>query len=271
MSKIQSAKELLETYRQQSARLLPEPIYKKMVPEEEQMAELEHLKETIQYGRFFFVVNLHTMELQHQHGIERWLGYKDKDFDFYTYLKLIHPAHVAAHNITSTTLIEGLMSGDWNIEFMKHRYITSAALQHKDGHYLLCKRLACIFQYNDKNQLLEYINEFTVVGAYNGEPFSVRATNDQGEELQWLQDFLERTQRIFQEKNLFSFQELRILRKYAYHDQLSVADIAKAFKIQESSVITYHKRILEKANHLFSNKFSNAKQVAIVLKQQGLL
>ena len=91
------------------------------------------------------------------------------------------------------------------------------------------------------------------------------------EELQWLQDFLERTQRIFQEKNLFSFQELRILRKYAYHDQLSVADIAKAFKIQESSVITYHKRILEKANHLFSNKFSNAKQVAIVLKQQGLL
>ena len=29
MSKIQSAKELLETYRQQSARLLPQPTYKK--------------------------------------------------------------------------------------------------------------------------------------------------------------------------------------------------------------------------------------------------
>ncbi|MGC4038817.1 MAG: hypothetical protein QM764_22865 [Chitinophagaceae bacterium] len=115
-------KELLIKYREQASRLLPDIEYKKMIPYQEQMTELSYLKETIHYERFFFVVNLHKMEIEHVTGVKRWLdGYEEKEFDFLKYLSLIHPEHAAAHNITSITLIEGLMRGDWNIEFMKHK------------------------------------------------------------------------------------------------------------------------------------------------------
>ncbi len=270
-SKILPPKELLATYKAQAARLLPEPDYFKMIPHEEQMRELEHLKETIHYERFFFVVNLHKMEIEYVNGVERWLGYRETSFDFLKYLTLIHPEHATAHNITSITLIEGLMKGDWNIEFMKHRYITEMALRHSDGHYLLCKRLACIFQYDDRRRLLEYINEFTIIREYNNDPFTVRATSDEGKNLVWLNEFLARAQKAFQEKNLFGFQELRILRKYAYNENISLLQIANAFKIQESTVVTYNKRILEKAEALYSKRFSNAREVALVLREAGMV
>ncbi len=271
MNKILPPRELLAFYQSQSARLLPLPSYKKMIPQEEQNTELAHLKETIHYERFFFVVNLHEMKIEHLNGIERWLGYKENDFDFLTYLSLIHPEHAALHNITSITLIEGLMKGDWNIEFMKHRYITDIALRHRDGHYLLCKRLACIFQYDERRRLLEYINEFTIIRKYNGEPFTVRGTSDEGKDLEWMNTFLERTKQAFQNKNLFGFQELRILRKYAYNNKISVAQIANAFKVQESTIATYNKRILEKAENLYAKRFTNARQVALVLKKGGMV
>jgi hypothetical protein len=269
--KILSPRQLLDHYKDQSARLLPEKEYEKMIEAEVQEAELFHLRETVQFERFFFVVNLKKMELEHVTGVKRWLGYEDSDFTFLKYLSLIHPEHVAPHNITSTTLIEGLMRGDWNIEFMKHRYITEMALQHKNGHYLLCKRLACIFQYDENCKLLEYINEFTILREYKSDPFTVRATDDAGEKLDWLEEFLSRAQKVFQEKNLFGFQELRILRKYAYHENITTAAIANAFKIQESTVITYHKRILEKADQLYGRRFSNARQVALALREAGML
>jgi hypothetical protein len=271
MLKILTPRQLHAFYQSQAAELLPQISYNKMVPIAEQEEELRHLKETVHYERFFFIMNLHKMQIEFPNGIERWLGYNERDFSLLRYLEIIHPSHTAAHYITSVKLIEGLMRGDWNIEFMKHRYITNIALKHKKGHYLLCKRLACIFQYDEKRRLLEYINEFTIVGEYADEPYSVRATSDEGENLKWLNELLARTQKAFEEKNLFGFQEMRILRKYAYNDEISIAQVANAFKIQESTVITYNKRILEKAESLLSKRFANAKQVAYVLKEQGLV
>ncbi|MGC4234038.1 MAG: hypothetical protein QM594_13755 [Niabella sp.] len=270
-SKILSPKELLAFYKGQADRLLPNPEYNKMVPHSEQMAEIQHLKETIHYERFFFVVNLHKMEIEHVNGVQRWLGYDEKSFNFFKYLSLIHPEHCPAHNITSVTLIEGLMRGDWDIEFMKHRYITEMALRHSDGRYLLCKRLACIFQYDERRRLLEFVNEFTVLREYNSDPFTVRATSDDGKDLEWLNEFLARAQKAFQDKNMFGFQELRILRKYAYNDSISASEIANAFKIQESTVVTYNKRILEKAESLYCKRFANARQVAMVLREAGMV
>jgi hypothetical protein len=72
-SKILPPKELLSMYKNQAARLLPEPEYTKVIPVEEQLTELQHLRETIHYERFFFVVNLHKMEIEHVNWIKRLL------------------------------------------------------------------------------------------------------------------------------------------------------------------------------------------------------
>ena len=269
--KSKSTKSLLEQYRQKSQELLPELSYERVVLPEVQLTELTHLKETIQYERFFFVVDLQKMEIRNISGVARWLGYHESDFNFYKYLKIVHPAHVTTHTIASMSMLEGLMKGQLAIEFMKHRYVTLIALQHKNGHYLLCKRLACVFQVDPQKRLLEYINEFTVISRHNEEPFAVMPASDEGENKEWLTELMKHAKNFFQGKNFFSVQELRILRKYAYDKNISLEQIANSINVEKSSVMTYNKRILEKAADLCSKRFSNAREVGLALKEAGLL
>lgn len=274
MNKILSPKQMMAVYKDMAARLLPKQEYKKVIPAEEITKELSLIRDSIDGERFFFVVNLHTMELEHVCGIQRWLGYSDSDFSMLDYLKIIHPAHAAIHRITSVQGIQGLMRGDWNIAFMKHRYITNIALKHRDGRYLLCKRLASVFQYykeGNKNCLLEYINEFTIIGEYNEEPYIMRTGVATEVEVNWELKTLMMLKKVFEEENHFSKQELRTLRKYANDESARTTDVARALEVEPSTITTYNKRILEKAEHLFSKRFSNAKEVAVALRKQGLI
>lgn len=266
-----TAAEMYRRYKAQSEELLPLLHYNKTVPLHDQQAEINLLKETVRFERFFFVINLHSLKIERSHGLERWLGYPDQSFTLLNFLDIIHPAHAEAHHLTATVLMEGLMRGDWNVEFMKHRYSNHIALRHRDGHYLCFKRLACVFQYDEQHRLLEYINEFTLVGEYKGQPYSVGALQEDGSRLVWLDEFLQRVHQAFQNKNLFSFQELRILRKYAYQPDLSSSDIAKAFKIEGSTLVTHKKRIQNKAEELFQKRFENTRQISAVLKEQGMI
>ena len=264
-------KSIYDSYKALSQKWLPEPAYLKMVSKEKQNRETQLLAETLHYDRFFFVINLHDCKIEHVHGVERWLGYPDKDFTLLKFLQIIHPSHLGAHHLTATQLITGLMRGDWKVEFMKQRYITTIALQHSKGHYILFKRLASVFQYNNKHQLLEYVNEFTWMGEYNEESYKIAATDAQGTKLPWLDDVLQRTRQAFQNGKFLSFQELRILRKYAYAPDISVAEIAQSFKVMESTVVTHKRRALSKAEDIFHIHFENIKQLARFLREQGLI
>jgi hypothetical protein len=163
------------------------------------------------------------------------------------------------------------MRGDWRVEFMKHRYVTQMALRHKNGSYLLCKRLASIFQYDDQHRLLEYINEFTILDPYREEPYSIRVVKGDGSHLDWEVEMIERIKSLFEDKNQFSSQQIRILRKYAYYPDIDVNQIATSFKIKASTVYTNHQRILKKAALLFQKKFESVREVARYMKEQWLL
>lgn len=260
----------LQLFKEQRDKLLPIPEYKKMVPATRQKKEIELLQETIGFERFFFVLNLHQMTIENVYGLNRWLGYTDNEFSLYRFLQIIHPAHFMAHNITATTLIEGLMRGDWKVEFMKHRYINEIALQHRQGHYLLFKRLGTVFQHTEKHQLLEYMNEFTLIGEYDERPFGVRALHEDGSKT-YAADMFDRIKKTFENKNLFSFQELRILRKYAYISGIQNKDLAAMFKVKETTIATHKKRIRQKAEALFQQPFVSTLQVAQLLRKQGLI
>lgn len=263
---------MYDLYKQQTQELLPQAEYSKMVSPGTQKREIDLLKETLHFERFFFVLNLHDLKLDNVNGVQRWLGYPDKDFTLMKFLQIIHPSHAEAHYFTSTELIKGLMRGDWKIEFMKHRYITNIALRHSQGHYLLFKRLASAFQYDENHKLLEYVNEFTYVGDYKEEPYSIRAANEDGSKLVWLEEVLKRVQNAFAaDKYAFTFQQLRILRKYAYQPDIQTSDIARAFKTEESTINTHKKRIQQKAQALFHKKFGHIKDIAAYLREQGLI
>ena len=188
-----TAKEMYELYQRQRDELLPLPEYNKVVSAEKQKKEVQLLKETVHFERFFFVLNLHDLRLEHVTGVGRWLGYPDKDFTILKFLQIIHPSHLEAHYLTASVLIGGLMRGDWKVEFMKHRYSTNIALRHSNGHFLLFKRLASVFQYDTSHCLLEYLNEFTLVKEYDDESYLIGAKNEDGSKLVWLEEVLERT------------------------------------------------------------------------------
>lgn len=260
-----------EYFHMLTAKYLPLPEYNKQVTAAMQHNEIELLKETVRYERFFFVLDLHHWTIREVHGVGRWLGYDDDEFNLTTFLSIMHPVQTEAHNASATILIEGSMRGDWPIEFMKHRYVTQMALRHKNGDYLLVKRLASVFQYNEEHKLLEYINEFTILDQYRGEPYSIRVAKGDGSYLNWEAEMIERIKAFFKDKSLFSFQEIRILRKYAYHDDIDSKKISDFFKIKPSTIHTHHRRILKKAERLFNRKFENAREVAHYMKDQWLL
>ena len=233
---------------------------------------MELLKNTLHHQRFVFVINLHKMEIEHCHGVERWMGYPDNHFSLFDYLKIIHPSHRFFHQISSQVGISGLMAGDYPIEFMKHRLITFIALQHKSGKYYSFKRVGSVFQYfvdqNKKHRLLEYINEFTMLGEYEETPGVITTFDENHVEKQWEEGMRREMKKVFEQESPFSLQEYRVLRHYAYNPKAQAADIATQFGVKISSINTYHKRLLGKAATLFSKQFDSVKDLALELRKQ---
>ena len=264
-------KSYYEILKSQAGRLLPEAEYTGIVTAAQQAKEIKLLKNTLHYEKFFFVINHHSFITEEVHGIKRWLGYAEKEFTIKKYFSIIHPAHLIAQMTSAYELLESFISGEWPIGFMSHSFINTIALQHANGEYLLFKRIAWPFQHDAENRLLSILNEFTLVGRYNNEPYTVRLADTDGNAIDWNDEMLKRTKHSFQKQMAFSLQEQRLLGKYAYNPGLTTAEIAAMFNIKDSTVITYKKRILSKAEKLFHQRFKTAKHVAEYLREQGLV
>ena len=264
-------KSYYEILKSQTERLLPEAAYKGVVPATLQLKELELLKNTLHYEKFFFVINHQSFTTEEIHGVKRWLGYSDTEFTIKKYFSIIHPAHLVAQMTSIYELLESFISGEWPIQFMSHCFINIIALQHANREYLLFKRVAWPFQHDHENRLLSILNEFTLIGKYNNEPYSVRLSDTNGKTIDWNDEMLKRTKHSFQKQMAFSLQEQRLLGKYAYNPSLTTAEIATIFNVKDSTVITYKKRILSKAEKLFHQRFKTAKHVAEYLREQGLV
>ncbi len=264
-------KSYYEILKSQCERLLPEAAYTYTISEAQQHKEVALLKNTLHYEKFFFVINNEKFINEHVYGVQKWLGYTDREFTLLKYISLVHPSHLVAQMTSANELLETFISGSWPLQFMGHRFISNIALRHANGEYLLFKRLAWPFQLDDKHRLLSYLNEFTLVGNFNNEPYTARITDAEGNAIDLHDELLHRTKQSFQKHKPFSVQEQRILHKLAQKNAVTSKEIGKMFSIKESSVITYKKRIMKKAEQLFHQRFASAKHVAIYLNDQGLI
>lgn len=269
-----TAKELLNLYKKLSVPLLETDQENRMVSEESQTAKFNSLKAALEGEGFFFVVNLHTMTIESVYGVEKLLGYPDHNFDFYRYLNIIHPSHVFPHTESSRAALDGLSKGDVPLHFYTHRFNSEIALRKYDGNYIFCKRTACVFQYNIKNQLTAYLNIFTVISTeYSGQPFSISSASDEGENAIILNDLLELSKHNFEKLKYFTEREMDVIEQYAYTEgnRVPVNDIAKRLGVEKSTIIEYNKRIIAKAEIPFKKKFASAYEVALQLKKAKLI
>ncbi|MFT3824726.1 MAG: hypothetical protein QM731_12430 [Chitinophagaceae bacterium] len=251
-------------------------LIKPAVTEEAQLREIALLKETLGGERFFFVVNMLNFEMEHAHGVQKWLGYSEKEFTLKQYWdQVVHPGSKKSLLLVVQQMYQRLCAGMYPLEFMVQRFSTKIGVRHRNGHYLLAKKTSSIFQYDSRNRLLAYMDEFTIIGDYNGEPAEPRMYNTYGaREMEKEKEILLQSLEYFLEMKVFSVKELQIARMLAYKPGITQAQMAKEFDCSVHTIDTYYKRFLTKARDFFhktEKELPSTIEAALFLKVEGLL
>ena len=249
----------------------PHPI-QYAVAEEEQQKEISSLKETIGSRRFFFVTNLEKYEIEQPHGIERWLGYSERDFTMKKYLDILHPGRKKAVQMIALHLYDTLCKGEYALNFMVQRYSSLIALKHYRGHYVLANKISSIFQYDINNRLTACLHEFTIISdEYNGEAVGPKFFTATGENEERGREILQKAVEHFLQLKVFSPKEMQVARKIAYHPGISQKQLAELLSISVDDLHQYYGRFLKKARDFFHHDFNNTVDAALYLKKEGLI
>ncbi len=251
--------------------------YNPAVKEEKQETEIDLLKETLGGEHFFFVVDMQNFEITECHGTAKWLGYPEKDFSLKKYWdSVVHPGSKKSLLLVIMRMYEFLSAGKYPLSFMVQRFSTKIALRHRNGHYLLAKKTSSVFQYDKQNRLLAYLDEFTIIGVYNGEAATEpRMYNSNGErEKEKEMAILEKVMEAFLKMKVYSVNELQTARKLAYKPQLTQAKLAKELGLSVHTINTYYKRLLTKTRDFFhktEKEIPTTLEAALFLRKEGLL
>ncbi|MDQ6814244.1 MAG: hypothetical protein M3040_10930 [Bacteroidota bacterium] len=252
--------------------LVPPPPIQYAVSQDQQQKEIAFLKETIGSRRFFFVTNLEKYEIEQPNGIERWLGYSERDFTMKKYLDILHPGRKKAAQMIALHIYETLCSGKYVLNFMVQRYSSLIALKHYRGHYVLANKISSIFQFDVSNRLTACLHEFTIISdEYDGEPlgpkFFTATGEDEGRGIEILQKAVEH----FLQLKVFSPKEMQVARKIAYQPGITQKQLADLLDVSVDDLHQYYGRFLKKARDFFHLEFTNTVEAALYLKKEGLL
>jgi hypothetical protein len=243
-----------------------------VVPESEHVREINLLKQNIENERFFFVVNLLDFEVEYVHGISKYLGYSEKEFTFRKYWNdLIHPTKQPL-KLLARHMYEMLCSGKYELKFMVQRFASLVPLKHRDGHYILTKKTSSVFQYDTKNRLIAYVDEFTIIGDYNGEAFSPRMWFDYDEKDPIAKrELLAKLFDDFVKMKIFAPKELQLARTLSINPDISADEIQAQIGISKASISTYQKRLLKKSREFFKIDFPSYAEAVAYLKKECIL
>jgi superfamily II DNA helicase RecQ len=251
--------------------------YKVQVKEEAQLKEINSLKTTLGDERFFFVIDMPNFEMKHCYGIQKWLGYSEKEFTLKKYWdSIVHPGSKKSLLLVIMRMYEMLSAGKYTLEFMVQRFSTKIAVKHRNGKYLLAKKTSSIFQYDKENRLLAYLDEFTIIGEYSGDTATEpRMFNSYGErEVEKEMAILQKVMENFLQMKVYSVNELQTARRLAYQPKITQAALAKESGLSVHTIDTYCKRFLTKTRDFFQKtkeEIPSTLEAALFLRREGLL
>ena len=130
-------------------------------------------------------------------------------------------------------MYENLCRGKFPLRFLVQRFTSLVPLKHYNGHYILTKKTSSTFQFDVNNRLISYVDEFTIIGDYSGEPLNPRIYNSYEEgEGSGKRELIMKTMDKFIRMKVFSPGELQVIRKVAYTPSITQAEIAKISEYQ---------------------------------------
>jgi DNA-binding CsgD family transcriptional regulator len=247
------------------------------VSKQKQQKEIRLLKETMMSNdRFFFVINMLNFEMEEAHGIKKWLGYPEKDFTLKKYWnQVVHPSRKHSLLFIVRQMYQTLSKGTYPLEFMVQRFSTIVPLKHYNGHYILTKKTASVFQYDKRNRLMAYMDEFTVINhEYNNEPLNPVMYNSHGErELIKEKEIMQKAMEHFISMRVFTTGELQAIRLLIdkKNNNNTQAQIAKSLNLSVHTIDTYYKRFLSKARDFYQIQFPTVLDAAHYLRKEGLI
>jgi hypothetical protein len=250
-----------------------------VVSKSQQLQEIELLKMTIGSERFFLIIDVLNFKIEYSAGIQKWLGYSDREFSLRQYWdNVVHSGNKTALCLVMQEMFRLLCSGDYPLQFMIQRFSMNIVLKHHKGHYLAVKSTTSVFQHDRENRLLSYLNEFTIIGEHselNSLPEEIRIFNTNGERVIELEKLLQQKLHVtFKEMKVFSSKEWQIAVEMACKPGITQAQLAKEFNLSIHTMDTYYRRILVKARKFFNKsekEFPTVQQAIGRMKQYGVL
>lgn len=248
---------------------------KYVVTKEEQQRELGLLAETLKReDRFYFVVNLLDFEIQGPPcGIQKWLGYPEKGFTMQFYInQLIHPSRKVLLSLIAEQMFTRLCKGTYPLKFVSQRFSSLVPIRHYDGHYILTRKTSSVFQYDHKNRLIAYLDEFTRVSDFNKESSNLMMYTMDGEnEMAFQKKIMEEVLSQFLGMEAFTPKQIEIARLLAYNENITKSEISEKLNRSVNTIDTHYKQFIDTARQHFKIHFHTVQEAAVYLHKEGLI
>ena len=242
-----------------------------VIPQALQQEITTKLDAQLDNEQFYYVIDVRKDEILHCNGINNWLGYPELGFTRKKFLSLIHPSFTFLMGIYVKALFAYFQNKTTTLQFGYPVCAILFAIQHSNGQYQYCKGKCYPFQLSGQGHITEYIVVANIIKPLSNEDYCFILFCDNGKRNEFEEIIRQDIQQSFKQGGYFSFQEFRILKKYAQDPNTNSETIAKTFKIEKATIGTYNIRILKKAETLFNQRFDNAKKVAEFLKRVNLI
>lgn len=148
---------------------------------------LETLKWLGHYDEYYTVVNLKLRCLDWHYGINKHLGYttnditgtktenQEEDKGIIFLRNIIHPFARDWHNMFMVSTLKLFKNSDTKkFQLRNTRFIINIPVKKKNGIYVFVKQMMLPLQTDKDGNLVSYLNVYTIVDEYRGQPFRPR-------------------------------------------------------------------------------------------------
>ena len=257
------------------------PITDQHVPtisEEKHEWELEKLSKTVEYGQFFFVLDLVNRKIIRANGLKRWLGYDDGNFTLAKYISIIHPRNLETLNVFAQAAFEIANSKEHKVTFMEQKYSVQLPLFHEDGNYISTKRSLYPFQISEDGKVMAYLNHFTIVkddfDATIALSPEVKTTYQKYQKDSASNAVKQKAKNIIASSSKiagFSQRQLTILSKIVNNPTKNQGQIFDELGVKSTRNTDISRIITQARLHYENEDFTTLKEIALFLQREGLI
>ena len=129
------------------------------------------------HDEFYHETGLTNGRICWAYGLQEWMGHKDpltgeKGDPNDHLVRYVHPLLREWYRYILMGLT--LVYTERKVHYLSTRFSISMPMRHKSGEYHLVKQMAMVFGKDQKEQVASFINSFTIVEPYYGEPFDLQ-------------------------------------------------------------------------------------------------